>query len=154
MGYIRTYRYLIQHESDFVIAQQDHLRLVPLDVKWTEFCRFISTFGHIKDVDVSGRYSYGELRLLRLNFYAPFLLGKFHFEQIHGQYGDYFARLYGPILRLLVLLNVDDGPQNNPIVRHFGTLKSLDSFFGIMNPLNLKPEDPHHVVKFLSIFRS
>ncbi|EON65746.1 hypothetical protein W97_04985 [Coniosporium apollinis CBS 100218] len=32
MGYLRTYRHLIQHESDFVIAQQDHLRLVPKDV--------------------------------------------------------------------------------------------------------------------------
>jgi hypothetical protein len=98
LGHLRTYRYLIRHESDFTIAKQDHLRLLPQDMGWAEFCRFISAFDHIKDTDVSGRYSYGELRLSRLNFYAPFFLRKFHFEQIHGQYGDYFARLYGPIL--------------------------------------------------------
>lgn len=47
---------------------------------------------------MSTRYCYGELRLTRLNFYAPLLLGKLHFEQVHGQYGDFFGRLYGPLL--------------------------------------------------------
>jgi hypothetical protein len=98
LGYLRTYRYLIRHESDFIIAKQDHLNLIPQDVGWAEFCQFISAFDQVKDTDVSDRYSYGELRLSRLNFYAPFFLGKFRFEQIHGQYSDYFARLYGPIL--------------------------------------------------------
>jgi hypothetical protein len=105
LGYLRTYRYLIRHESDFFVAKQEHLRLVPQDVGWAEFCRFISALDHIKDVDVSARYSYGELRLSRLNFYAPFFLGKFHFEQIHGQYGDYFARLYGPILFIFAVVS-------------------------------------------------
>jgi hypothetical protein len=97
-GFLRTYRYLIQHESDFNIAQQDNLRLIPKDVDWTSFCQFISELNHIEDSAVSSRYCYGELRLTRLNFYAPLLLGKFHFEQVHGQYGDFFGRLYGPIL--------------------------------------------------------
>ncbi|KAF2801233.1 hypothetical protein K505DRAFT_291442 [Melanomma pulvis-pyrius CBS 109.77] len=97
-GFLRTYRYLIQHESDFHIAQQDHLRLVPKDTDWPSFCRFIAELGHIDDAAVSKRYCYGELRLTRLNFYAPLLLRKFHFEQVHGQYGDFFGRLYGPIL--------------------------------------------------------
>ncbi|KAB5515648.1 hypothetical protein GE09DRAFT_1195942 [Coniochaeta sp. 2T2.1] len=51
-----------------------------------------------QDVDVSPRYHYGELRLSRLNFYAPFLFGKFNFQKPHGQYSDYFARFYGPVL--------------------------------------------------------
>jgi hypothetical protein len=97
-GFLRTYRYLIQHESDFNIAQQDHLRLIPKGIDWDSFCRFISGLDHINDSSVSTRYHYGELRLTRLNFYAPFLLRKFHFEQVHGQYGDFFGRLYGPIL--------------------------------------------------------
>ncbi|RDL41704.1 Uncharacterized protein BP5553_01683 [Venustampulla echinocandica] len=105
LGYLRTYRYLIRHESDFTIAMQDHLRLIPQGVGWEEFCRFISALDHIKDLDVSGRYSYGELRLSRLNFYAPLFLNKFHFEQIHGQYGDYFARLYGPILFIFAVVS-------------------------------------------------
>jgi len=105
MGYLRTYRHLIQHESDFVIAQQDHLRLVPKDVSWTQFCGFISDIISIQDTDVSDRYCYGELRLSRLNLYAPLFLRKFHYEQVHGQYGDYFARLYGPILFIFAVVS-------------------------------------------------
>lgn len=101
LGYLRSYRYLIKHESDFIIAKQDHLRLIPQDVQWADFCHFVSALDGIKDVDVSGRYSYGELRLSRLNFYAPIFLRKFHFEQVHGQYSDYFTRLYGPVLFVL-----------------------------------------------------
>jgi hypothetical protein len=105
MGFLRTYRYLIKHESDFNIAQQDHLRLIPHDVKWESFCQFVAQLDHIDDSAVSGRYSYGELRLTRLNFYAPLLLGKFHFEQVHGQYGDFFAQLYGPILFVFAVVS-------------------------------------------------
>ena len=97
-GFLRTYRYLIQHESDFHIAQQDDLRLIPKDIDWPSFCRFVLELRHIDDTVVSKRYCYGELRLTRLNLYAPLLLRKFHFEQVHGQYGDFFGRLYGPLL--------------------------------------------------------
>jgi ABC-type sugar transport system permease subunit len=106
MGYLRTYRYLIQHESDFNITQQDNLRLIPKDVDWVSFCQFISELDHIEDSDVSGRYCYGELRLTRLNFYAPLFLRKFHFEQAHGQYGDFFGRLYGPILFVFAVISI------------------------------------------------
>lgn len=98
MGFIRTYCYLIQHESDFMIAQQEHLHLIPCGIKWADFCYFISNIQKIEDAEVSDRYHYGELRLSRLNIYAPVFLRKFQFEQVHGQYGDYFARFYGPIL--------------------------------------------------------
>lgn len=104
-GFLRTYRYLIQHESDFHIAQQDHLRLIPKNVDWPSFCRLISELSNIEDSAVSNRYCYGELRLTRLNFYAPFLLGKFHFEQVHGQYGDFFGRLFRPILFVFAVVS-------------------------------------------------
>ncbi|KAF2685411.1 hypothetical protein K458DRAFT_337516 [Lentithecium fluviatile CBS 122367] len=104
-GFLRTYRFLIQHESDFNIAQQDSLRLIPRDVDWASFCRFISELDYIEDAAVSRRYYYGELRLTRLNFYAPLLLGKFHFEQVHGQYGDFFGRLYRPILFVFAIVS-------------------------------------------------
>jgi len=105
LGYLRTYRYLIRHESDFMIAKQDHLCLVPRDVDWSAYCRFASALDDIKEVDVSGRYNYGELRLSRLNFYAPLFLGKFNYEQIHGQYKDYFARLYGPMFFVFAVVS-------------------------------------------------
>lgn len=98
LGFLRTYSYLIRHESDFIIAQQDHLHLVPKDVQWAEFYNFVSEIKEIDDIAVSKRYCYGELRLSRLNLYAPLFLRRAYFEQVHGQYGDYFARLYGPIL--------------------------------------------------------
>jgi hypothetical protein len=104
-GFLRTYRYLIRHESDFHIAQQDHLRLVPKDIDWASFCQFTSNLNHIADSAVSGRFCFGELRLTRLNLYAPLLLRTFHFEQVHGQYGDYFARLYGPVLFLFAVVS-------------------------------------------------
>ncbi|KAF2014519.1 hypothetical protein BU24DRAFT_423445 [Aaosphaeria arxii CBS 175.79] len=105
-GFLRTYRYLIQHESDFNIAQQENLRLIPKDVDWKQFSNFIADLNHIDDSTVSKRYCYGELRLTRLNFYAPFLLRKFQFEQVHGQYGAFFGRLYGPLLFLFALISI------------------------------------------------
>lgn len=104
-GFLRTYRYLIQHESDFRIAQQDNLCLIPKDVDWPSFCRFVSDLSRIEDPAVSERYCYGELRLTRLNFYAPLLLRKFHFEQVHGQYGDFFGRLFGPIFFVFAVIS-------------------------------------------------
>ncbi|KAK4118456.1 hypothetical protein N657DRAFT_651299 [Parathielavia appendiculata] len=95
-GYLRSYRYLIQHESDFDIGKQ--VRLIPQNFEWPEFCRFIMNFSRVGDMDVSSRYHYGELRLSRLNLYAPFLFGKFNFQKPHWQYSDYFARFYGPML--------------------------------------------------------
>lgn len=98
LGYLRTYRYLIRHETDLRIAQKDELRLVPSDVDWPTICTFLENLECIVDSDVSGRYQYGELRLSRLNFYAPFFLRKFYFEQLHGQYSDIFGRFFGVIL--------------------------------------------------------
>lgn len=79
-GFLRTYRYLIQHESDFRIAQQDHLCLIPKDMDWSSFGQFVSELDRIEDSAVSKRYCYGELMLTQLNFYTPLLLRKFHFE--------------------------------------------------------------------------
>lgn len=105
-GFLRTYRYLIRHETDFNIAQQDQLGLVPKDISWPLFSRFISGLSStIDDTVVSQRYCYGELRLTRLNLYAPLLLRRFYFEQVHGQYVDFFTRLYGPVLFLFALVS-------------------------------------------------
>ena len=105
MRYLRTYRYLIQHESDFIIAQKDDLRLILKDVSWTQFCGFISEIISIQDGDVSGRYHYGELRLSRLNFYALLLFHRFYYEQVYWEYSDYFVRLYGPVLFVFALVS-------------------------------------------------
>ncbi|KAH8726767.1 hypothetical protein GQ44DRAFT_679241 [Phaeosphaeriaceae sp. PMI808] len=104
LGLVRSYGYLVRHESDFVIAQQDNLRLVPLDVSWAQFCRFITAFRGVMDTDVSRRYQYGELRLSRLNFYAITLFGRRSYETQQTEYSDYYARFYGPILFVFAIL--------------------------------------------------
>jgi hypothetical protein len=106
LGYLRTYRYLIRYESDFHLARKEALRLIPPDVTWVEVCRFLQCLENITDADVSERYHFGEIRLTRLNFYSKFLLRKWHYARLHGQYGDYFSRFYGPLLFILGIFSV------------------------------------------------
>lgn len=106
LGFLRTYHHLVKHESDFRIAQDPSLCLVPMDTTWKQFCNFTSKIASVRDCDVSPRYAYGEIRLTRLNFYAPLILGKSNFQRIDYQYGAYFARLYGPILFVIGIASV------------------------------------------------
>ncbi|KAI7763495.1 hypothetical protein LZL87_010560 [Fusarium oxysporum] len=98
LGYLRTYYYLIRHESDFRIAKDPNLCLIPESITWEQFCDFTSDLDKILDKDVSLRYAYGQIRLTRLNFYAPVILNKPYFQRVDFQYGQYFARFYAPIL--------------------------------------------------------
>ncbi|EFW19762.1 hypothetical protein D8B26_007944 [Coccidioides posadasii str. Silveira] len=106
LGYLRTYFYLVRSESDFYVAQDPTLHLVPKAITWEQFCSFTTNLGGISNQDVSERYAYGEIRLTRLNFYAPFLLGKSHFQRVEYQYSEYFARFYGPTLFLIGVASV------------------------------------------------
>ncbi|KAJ8108206.1 hypothetical protein OPT61_g8337 [Boeremia exigua] len=98
LGYLRTYFYLVQSESDLRIAQDPTLQLLPPEMTWEQFCNLTVGLDSIPDDQVSGRYAYGEIRLTRLNLYAPLLLGKSHFQRVEYQYTEYFALFYGPIL--------------------------------------------------------
>lgn len=105
LGFLRSYYYLIQHESDFQIACENG-RLIPSGISWPEFCAFSKAFLEIHDNAVSERYHYGELRLTRLNLYAKILLGKFQYERMEGQYGAFFARFYSPLLFIFGVLSI------------------------------------------------
>ncbi|MCJ1312229.1 hypothetical protein MMC25_005903 [Agyrium rufum] len=144
LGFLRTYFYLIQHESDFRIAQGENNRLIPTRISWEQFCAFSSDFDKIRDSDVTERYSYGEIRLTRLNFYGKFLLRKWHYQRVEPQYGDYFARFYGPILFFLGVLSVFLSAlqvelgveQVNPLsswltFRHLSRVLSIASLLGL-----------------------
>ena len=104
LGILRTYAYLIRHQSDFNIAKRQEL--IPDDVSWAKFRRFSNRFVDIPDSAVSPRYAYGELRLSRLNFYTRLFLRQGSFLRTHHQYGAYFAQFYGPLLFVLGLLSV------------------------------------------------
>ncbi|KND92360.1 hypothetical protein TOPH_02938 [Tolypocladium ophioglossoides CBS 100239] len=88
--------------------------------------------------DVSERYAYGEIRLTRLNFYAPLLLGKAHLQRVEYQYGTYFARFYGPILFLIgitsIVLNglqIGVGLQKASPRPHGDILLNMALWFGV-----------------------
>ncbi|KAL8920260.1 MAG: hypothetical protein Q9172_004573 [Xanthocarpia lactea] len=109
LGFMRTYYYLIEYESDLHIAKQ--ARLLPHndnnDITLEAFHQFIARFGDIQDDEVSPRYSnYGTLRLSRLNLWAKVFLRRFQFYQVNRQYSEYFARFYAPILFLFGVLTV------------------------------------------------
>ena len=106
LGYLRTYFYLVQYESDFRIATDPGLGLVPAGVTWEQFCNFSANFTSIQDSDVTPRYAYGEIRLTRLNFYSKLLVRRCFFQRMESQYGDYFAQFYGPILFVFGILSV------------------------------------------------
>ncbi|KAM0529990.1 hypothetical protein ACHAPS_000628 [Verticillium nonalfalfae] len=106
LGFIRTYYHLIRYETDFRIAKDPSLALIPEHVTWEHFCAFTGGLNSIEDREVSERYQYGEIRLTRLNFYAPFLLGRSHFQRVDYQYGPYFARFYVPILFAMGVVSV------------------------------------------------
>lgn len=106
LGYLRTYIYLIQYESDFRMAQNTGLCLIPSNITWEQFCNFASDLSRISNEDVSERYLYGEIRLTRLNFYAPLLLHKSHFQRVEYQYGTYFSRFYAPLLFLIGVVSI------------------------------------------------
>lgn len=102
LGFLRSYHHLIAHESDLRIAQQ--LKLVPPGVNWEAFCHLMADVGKIHDRHVSGRYLFGELRLSRLNLYAPLLFGSWYYQRFPIQFAEYFARLYGPVLFAFALM--------------------------------------------------
>lgn len=98
LGFLRSYSHLITSETDFILATDPSLRLLPDNVDWHQACRFLASLITVPDDAVSQRYHYGELRLTRLNFYAPFLFHRFSYVYLRGQYSDYFGQFYGTIL--------------------------------------------------------
>lgn len=105
LGFLRSYRYLIKHRSDFNLAMRDDKSLLPKGTKFSSFARLISSLD-IDDDSVSARYQYGELRLSRLNFWIKIFHFHFTYHKVEGQYGPYFARFYGPILFVFGLFSV------------------------------------------------
>ncbi len=69
-GLLRSYSYLIQHESDFFLAQ--NANLIPTSTSYRAFQTFIRPF-KVLDNQVAKRYHYGQLRLTRLNIAVRFV---------------------------------------------------------------------------------
>ena len=111
LGYLRSYSFLIRHESDYLIAQRADL--IPKDILYQEFRRFILPFRLIPDEHVSPRYHFGQLRLTRLNYAVrllrPSTMGGKIFPYYHGRYwqtGDYLRRFGTPLLFFFAAFSV------------------------------------------------
>ena len=123
LGYLRTYALLIRHPSDLHIAIES--KLVPGDVNWDQFARFIEGFRHVKDDQVSPRYCFGQLRLTRLNWavriFRPSSSSQWwYYHEIYWSTGAYMERFFAPLLfvfgslaivltAMQVLVDVPDG---------------------------------------------
>lgn len=108
LGYLRTYTHLIRHESDFRVATDPRLQLLPEGTTWAAFCRFAADVrAGVADGDVSERYRYGEIRLTRLNLYTRLVVGLHtRYQSLEPQYSEYFARIYGPVLFCIGILSL------------------------------------------------
>ena len=131
LGLLRSYYYLISHESDFALACRDEARLIPSGATWLQFCSFSSQLKDIEDDHVSERYHYGELRLTRLNLYAKLLLRKFQYEQVHQQYGAYFSRFYGPILFIFAVWSLFLSAMQVELGVEAVNTSSWEAFYGV-----------------------
>ena len=110
LGYLRSYSFLIRHESDYLIAQRADL--IPEDITYQEFRRFIFPFRSIPDEAVSPRYHFGQLRLSRLKYAArllrPLSLGNtiaYHHD-CYRQTGQCLRRFGTLLLFLFAALSV------------------------------------------------
>ena len=111
LGYLHSYSFLIWHESDYLIAQRADL--IPKDIPYREFKRFILPFRSIPDEFVSPRYHFGQFRLTRLNYAVrllqPSTMGGTIFAYYHGRYwqtGDYLRRFGTPLLFFFAAFSV------------------------------------------------
>jgi hypothetical protein len=104
-GFLRSYSYLIQHKSDFLLATGDDLQLIPKSISYTQFVAFMSHCD-IKDSSASPRYHFGELRLTRLNFWCKIFLSKWSYQRVEWQYGAHFSQYYGPLLFIFALISL------------------------------------------------
>lgn len=106
LGFVRSYAFLIRHESDFRIAQDKHL--VPGKVSYRDFQRYIRHFCDVRDSEVSPRWEFGQLRLTRLNWAVRLVqpssrrgkgfLQRMYYLQVYWQTGQFLAVLVAPTL--------------------------------------------------------
>ena len=111
LGFLRSYSHLVRHDSDFIIAQQSNL--IPKDVEFPEFQRFIRCFRTVEDQAVSPRYHFGQFRLTRLNWAicllpprGPWTLVFRRYHREHIQTGQYIQSYAGPLLFVFAVLTL------------------------------------------------
>ena len=101
VGFLRSYAFLINNRLDFILAKDS--RLIPEDVNWIKWSKFIINFRKVEDDQVAKRYHYGQLRLSRLNWvvrlFRPKHASTVWFYKIpHWSITEYMTRAIFPLL--------------------------------------------------------
>jgi hypothetical protein len=143
LGLLRSYTFLITHESDFNVARR--VGLIPSTVSYTQFQHFIEPFKRIPDSAVSPRYHYGHIRLTRLNLAVrllrPRALGKtfpWSYDTMHWHAGQFVGRFAAPLLFFfasltLVLSSMQVGLAAKPVEdsAHWELLAVVSLWFSV-----------------------
>ncbi|KAJ7787385.1 hypothetical protein B0H13DRAFT_2395223 [Mycena leptocephala] len=103
-GLIRSYAHLVHSDLDFRLAVQHGL--LPASVPADSFARFIARFSGLPDNAVAPRFRFGEMRLSRLNSWAPILLRRMEYVDLTRQYEEYFARYFPVLLFIFGVVSV------------------------------------------------
>ncbi|KAL9071597.1 MAG: hypothetical protein Q9161_004164 [Pseudevernia consocians] len=103
LGFLRTYALLLRHPSDLHLAIEH--RLIPENIQWVSFSKFIVPFRHLHDDEVSSRYHFGQLRLTRLNWAIRVFRPRsskdwWYYHEVYWNTGAYIERFYAPLLFL------------------------------------------------------
>ncbi|EAQ91913.1 hypothetical protein CHGG_00148 [Chaetomium globosum CBS 148.51] len=110
-GFMRSYTFLIRSETDYRLANDEKVPLLPFGMENTtdgfeRFSRFINQFSQLTDDQVSPRYSYGELRLRRLNWLIRILGIKVTYFHMHGEWGTVFMDMLAPLVAIFAVLSI------------------------------------------------
>ena len=103
LGFLRTYALLIRHPSDLQLAIEH--RLLPENIQWLSFSRFIAPFRRLDDDEVAIRYHFGQLRLTRLNWAIRIFRPRsskdwWYYHEVYWNTGAYIERFFAPLLFL------------------------------------------------------
>ncbi|KAL6895342.1 hypothetical protein HDV57DRAFT_479231 [Trichoderma longibrachiatum] len=115
LGFVRTYAFLVQHRSDFDIAQS--LGLIPQDIDYSSFRAFIKPFQYLPAGAVSPRYEFGQMRLTRLNWAVRLLqprsvatggwfANRLYYLELYTQSADYSRSWLPPLLFAFAVLSL------------------------------------------------
>jgi hypothetical protein len=109
VGFLRSYSYLVSHPLDLAIAQESYL--IPQNINWVQWSRFISHFRHIGDENVAGRYHYGQLRLSRLNWVVRLFRPRhahsmWFYELPHWSISDFMTNYTLPLVFIFATLSL------------------------------------------------
>lgn len=106
MGFLRTYAALIEHESDYKIAKETNL--LPEELSWSQWVLLVAELLNCPSLAViNKRYTYGELRLNRLNMIYRLKMGEIRgYLSSSTCYSEFFKENINSLIALFAYVTV------------------------------------------------